>query len=102
MEHAKLAGSDVSYLIDVFDEFPRLTVPHQVLIADYLRFCRNVEMLEEVQLLLEHPDFSVCVQNVEARDLISMYQRHVREMIRSFCEKGSSETVQMLIPAEVT
>jgi hypothetical protein len=100
VEQAKLAGSDVSYLMDVFDEFSRLDVPHQVLIADYLRFCRNVEMLEGDSLLLEHPDFSICAQNVEARGLIAMYQRHAREMIRSFCEKGSPETVHMLIPAE--
>jgi hypothetical protein len=68
------------------------------MVADYLRFCMNLGHLQEAELLLEHPDFSVCAPGVDPKKLLSMYKRHAREMVECFEELGSQETVRLLIP----
>jgi hypothetical protein len=95
---AKLDRCDASYLVNVFTEFPDLDLTTQLLIADYLRFCLNLERLDEAALLLAYPDFSVFVPGVDPRDLIAMYKRHCGEVIESFRQLGSGETKQLVLP----
>jgi 7-cyano-7-deazaguanine synthase in queuosine biosynthesis len=96
---ASLATSDVPYLRDVYTEFSTLKLPDQVLIADYLRFCQEIETQQDAELLLQHPDFSVFAGGVDAKELVAMYRRHAREMIASFQEQGSLRTKERLLPA---
>ena len=96
--HAELDHLDAPYLVDIFTEFPTLEMPVQVLIADYLRFCLKLKGMNDSELLLEHPDFSVCASGVDPKELVRMYKRHAREMIEGFHKFGSRETVQLVLP----
>jgi 7-cyano-7-deazaguanine synthase in queuosine biosynthesis len=95
---ASLAPSDVPYLRNVYKEFSDLSLPDQVLIADYLRFCKEIETQKDVELLLQHPDFSVFAGGVDAKELVAMYRRHAREMIKSFQKQGSPRTKERILP----
>jgi 7-cyano-7-deazaguanine synthase in queuosine biosynthesis len=95
---AGLSDSDVPYLLDVFTEFPRFGPARQVLVADYLRFCGNLQSKDDDTLLLEHPDFSVIAPGVAPEELIDMYKRHCSEMIKCFRSLGSDETDRLALP----
>lgn len=95
-EYANL--EDVKYLIDVFTEFPELKVDKKILIADYMRFCVNINSMSDAELLLACPDFSVCAKGIEPQKLAAMYREHTNEMIKAFRTRSPDDIVQLVIP----
>ena len=87
--HADLWDEDTDYLVNIFDEFPDLPRYTVTGIADFLRFCQAVKMLSDAELLLRAPDFSVCAEGADPRELIAMYRRHSEEVVACFRDKSN-------------
>lgn len=96
--HAGLEAYDGKYLHDVFAKFPHFPIKDRLLVADYVRFCKNIETMSEADLLMEHPDLSVCAPGVAVPKLIDIVRRHAHEIVAAFCKHGSKKTIEQLIP----
>jgi 7-cyano-7-deazaguanine synthase in queuosine biosynthesis len=91
VHHAGLWEKDGDYLVNVFSEFPELERATVTGIADFLRFCKNTHALSDAELLLHAPDFSVCAEDVDPQELITMYRRHSEEVIACFRDRTSEK-----------
>jgi 7-cyano-7-deazaguanine synthase in queuosine biosynthesis len=84
VQRAGLYDEDTSYLTDVFNEYPHLNVDIIKMVADYIRFCYNVNALKDQELLHYAPDFSVYGNGVDCQKLIKMYRKHAGEIVECF------------------
>jgi 7-cyano-7-deazaguanine synthase in queuosine biosynthesis len=91
VHHAGLWEKDGDYLVNVFGEFSELPRAKVTGIADYLRFCKNTQVLSDAELLLHIPDFSVCAEDVAHQELIAMYRRHSEEVLACFRDRTSDK-----------
>lgn len=97
IHHAGLWNKDAPYLIDIFnifnirifDRFPDLGRDIVTGIADFVRFCQNVKVLSDNELLLRVPDFSVSVKETEPQELVAMYRRFAEEVLQCFQARSS-------------
>lgn len=80
MHKAGLWDDDTKYLTDIFQEYPNLNMKIIEMIADYLRFCKNVNDFNIPDILHFAPDFSVYQNGVDCKKLIEMFKTHAGEI----------------------
>ena len=93
-------ADDADYLIDAFNLFnsplflrmPERSLNDLVIIADLLRFCQSVLSSTENKLIINVPDLSVSVKDVDSNELIKMYKRHASQTIQSFYSRFSQQS----------
>lgn len=89
VHRAGLWDEDVTYLRDIFREYPFLNIDIIVLAVDYLRFCYNINKLNGQKLLHYAPDFSVFEDGVDIGKLIQMYKKHAKEIVDCFQNRAN-------------
>lgn len=91
---------DVDYLIDAFNIFdsplflrmPEHSLNDLIIIADLLRFCQSVLSSTENKLIINVPDLSLSVKDVDSNELIEMYKRHASQTLQSFYNRFSQQS----------
>ncbi len=87
---AGLYDEDTSYLTDVFNEYPHMNLDIIKIMADYTRFCHNVNALKDQELLHYAPDFSIYGNGVDCQKLIKMYRKHAGEIVECFRARANN------------
>ncbi|MEK6303395.1 MAG: hypothetical protein AABO41_22015 [Acidobacteriota bacterium] len=98
IDAAGLWKQDAKYLVDVFERYPRLNRDTIVAMADLVRFCKNVTILGDPELLLLAPDLSVCDEYTDPRLVAAMYRRHAFEVLQCFRERSNEPLSHALKP----
>ncbi|MBA7702855.1 hypothetical protein ES703_111630 [subsurface metagenome] len=97
LHRAGLWQNDAQYLTDIFAYYSTHGKSGDTFkaLAEFLRFCRNVKSLSDVELLLYAPDFSVYEEGTDAKELVQMYREHAEEVIRCFRAKSTTQLRQV-------
>lgn len=88
---AGLGEEDVAYLTDIFNEYPHLSISLIEMVVDFIKFCHNVNQLNDNELIHFAPDLSVHAEGVDAKELLKMYRKHAQEMVHGFRQLGNRQ-----------
>lgn len=96
IHNSGLWESDDDYVIDIFNEYPKLDRKTITTMMDVFRFCDSIENKSIGELFLQYPDFSLNVKGVKAMELVKMYKRFAIEVKKCFYERGNAKLVSDL------
>lgn len=91
VHRAGLGEEDVAYLTDIFNEYPHLNISLTEMVVDFIKFCHNVEQLNDNELIHYAPDLSVHAEGIDVKELLKMYREHSQEMVHGFRQLGNRQ-----------
>jgi len=98
MNRAHLFDKDARYLTNVFTQFSKLERNDKTMVADFVRFCKNMNYLPDSELLFRFPDLSLYEKGIDSKEIIDMYKRHSKEVVDCFRSRSNKKFKKLFAP----
>jgi hypothetical protein len=89
---------DDNYVVDIFDDYPKVERKEKVMIADLLRFSDEIDRKSIDDIMLAHYEFQIDVGKINPYDLVRMYKRFASETKSCFRSRGNSAIISEFSP----